>query len=74
MNEYLNNQDNIQDDCEPNTPPQVNPTEFTEESGIESVQAEASDTETQPSEQIYNPVNYTPVTPVTDYKPVNNGL
>ena len=74
MNEYLNNQDNIQEDCEPNTPPQVNPAEFTEESGFESVQAEVSDTETQPSEQVYNPVNYTPVTPVSDYKPVNNGL
>ncbi len=66
MNEFLNNQDNNQDDfpaeeniVEKTVPPQ------------EEIRLPEN---LQNDEPIYNPVNYTPITPIQDYKPMSKGL
>lgn len=68
MNEFMNNENNNENDGNGslNNEPEIN-------GGTENQNAEYSGTETAP-EQVYNRINYSPVTPINDYKPINKGL
>ena len=85
MDEFMNNLNNPETEetgAEPvTTEPQELPIEepIIEDATAEDAQVPPEFTEPQPQPQqpftpVYNPVNYTPVNPIADYKPMSRGL